>query len=150
MITTDEIISLKRKAILKVYPGVYVLFWNDEVVYVGQSTNVENRIIYHINSLEKVFDAYAIIPTEPDMLDATEVELIWRFSPKYNVTMPENLRYKSIGQIRKLYPIRGVTENLLKRLGARDGIEKRGRYYDMQVVDPLLKDWVTKKRTQNE
>lgn len=64
--------------------GVYFLIKNGLVVYVGQSSNVEKRIITHRNS-EKQFDSYRVISCDESLLLYYERRWIKRFKPKYNL-----------------------------------------------------------------
>lgn len=62
--------------------GVYFLVHKKKVVYVGQSTNVFNRI--HTHAQYKEFDSYVYIPCEKDMLDKLESLYIHFLSPPLN------------------------------------------------------------------
>jgi hypothetical protein len=62
--------------------GVYFLFHNEEIVYVGQSSDVHFRIRQHKDKqFNRVF--YKAIPPEVDIL-AVEKHFILKFRPKYN------------------------------------------------------------------
>jgi hypothetical protein len=61
--------------------GVYFLVDGDEVVYVGQSTNIYNRIPQHHS---KKFDRYMYVPCKPELLNALESLYIHCFRPKLN------------------------------------------------------------------
>ena len=68
--------------------GVYGLFDGDELVYIGQSTNLYSRIGNHIKEDVKKFDSFELFPvsseyTEDD-LNSVEARLISWFLPKYN------------------------------------------------------------------
>jgi hypothetical protein len=53
----------------------------DEVVYVGQSTNVHARIPNHA---DKEFDKYAFVPCDVDLLNKLESLYIHVLRPKLN------------------------------------------------------------------
>lgn len=61
--------------------GVYFLLEGDEVVYVGQSTNVYTRIGQH---RDKRFDRYAFVPCAVDALDKLESLYIHFLRPRLN------------------------------------------------------------------
>jgi hypothetical protein len=61
--------------------GVYFLLDGDEVVYVGQSTHVYNRIPNH---MDKVFNRYAFVPCGEPMLDKLESLYIHCLRPRLN------------------------------------------------------------------
>ena len=64
--------------------GVYFLVGGDKVVYVGQSVNVYARIAYHT---DKVFDSFAFIPCDKDMLNSLESLYIHVLRPPLNGDM---------------------------------------------------------------
>ena len=67
-------------------PGVYLLFWGDEIVYVGQSIHPYGRITQHDKEKLKSFDSFRILHCRADNLYYWERKLIRRFVPKYNRT----------------------------------------------------------------
>lgn len=64
--------------------GIYFLLQNGKVVYVGQSTNVEKRLIQHRCS-DKEFDSYRVMNCAHDLLLYYEKRWIKRFKPIYNL-----------------------------------------------------------------
>lgn len=62
--------------------GVYFLIKNDRVRYVGQSTNVEQRLRDHFERFG--FDSVAYIPCERHMLDKMESLYIHVLRPEWN------------------------------------------------------------------
>ena len=68
--------------------GIYYLFKENEVVYVGQSMLCEKRIMSHLNS--KDFDEYATREIMFEGLDETEATEIIRCQPKYNKKIHKN------------------------------------------------------------
>lgn len=66
--------------------GVYVLLQDSEVVYVGQSIDVSQRIRRHVKEGKKIFDEVRVIEYEKQDLLQRESELISLFKPKYNKT----------------------------------------------------------------
>lgn len=67
-------------------PGVYFLCDGNEVVYVGQSTNVVYRVATHIMEGKKRFDHHRVfyVPCHPEALDKLEQQFIVQLNPKYN------------------------------------------------------------------
>ena len=61
--------------------GVYFLYKKDEVVYVGQSVDIERRITEHP---DKKFDSFKYIECNVDELDSLEERCIKEIKPKYN------------------------------------------------------------------
>jgi hypothetical protein len=72
--------------ILNTPPGVYFLCDGSEIVYVGQSVNVANRIADHLNESVKYFDGVYFIPCHLSHLLHLESSMIRYFKPKYNQT----------------------------------------------------------------
>lgn len=68
------------------FPGVYLLYRGDEVVYVGRSLNVSSRVPQH--QVDKEFDRAQALPCDPEELDTLEALLIYAFEPQYNWTVP--------------------------------------------------------------
>jgi hypothetical protein len=62
--------------------GVYFLIENNEIVYIGQSNNVFQRIGEHFR--KKRFSRYVYIPCAEDGLDILESLYIHIFNPKLN------------------------------------------------------------------
>ena len=60
--------------------GVYLLFCDKEIIYIGESKNPNARIGCHVK--DKVFDGYRILPT--NRRKYWEKILIKRYKPKYN------------------------------------------------------------------
>ena len=61
--------------------GVYFLVDGDEVVYVGQSVNIYNRIPQHH---DKKFDRYMYVPCKHELLNVLESLYIHCLRPKFN------------------------------------------------------------------
>lgn len=66
--------------------GVYILFTDDKVTYVGQSKNVLSRIAAH-SIKGRVFTSYFVIPCLQDELDKLEQHYIKLLEPPENRTV---------------------------------------------------------------
>lgn len=83
--TFQDLMSDKKvKPLPMAVTGVYFLIKNNEVVYVGQSTNVLNRIQGH---KDKDYDQAFYIECEKDSLLELETKYIIAFTPKMNKTL---------------------------------------------------------------
>jgi len=82
-----ELLRKTRKPVEPPEAGVYLLFDNEEIVYVGRSVHVRERVEAHHST--KKFNAYAMVPV-PE-LDQTWVEkaLIQALKPRYNKDLLE-------------------------------------------------------------
>lgn len=65
-------------------PGVYFLYLNGAVVYVGQAGNVRHRLGTHIAEGVKGFDAASCLPCSRQDLYEIERFFICKFVPAYN------------------------------------------------------------------
>ena len=70
---------------------VYVLVNNGSVVYVGQTSNIETRLLAHEKTKE--FDSYFSIECDRKYLSAFEAELIVKLNPILNSTLPSQVKY---------------------------------------------------------
>ena len=89
-----------------------------EVVYVGQSKNLHQRIDKHHIDGEKDFDRYFLYPCPMKMLDKFERHYIAMFYPKYNVrkcTMKDMLTSRDAQEAYRLRGERGK-ENTLPQI----------------------------------
>lgn len=89
-ISPVEMPSLSRFAI----SGVYFLYRDSVVVYVGQAVDVRRRLGDHIGEGVKVFDAVSMIECPPHRLLTVERHYIKQLLPEYNVcSYSKGLRY---------------------------------------------------------
>lgn len=63
------------------YWGVYLLIKDHTVVYVGQTSRLQDRLYQH---KDKDYDRYHFFRCHPLLLNEFEEGLIERFMPKYN------------------------------------------------------------------
>lgn len=63
--------------------GVYILYWEDEIVYVGQSQDVCRRVQEHHQGW-MAFDKVMVKRCEPIELSALEFRLIRKHCPRHN------------------------------------------------------------------
>ena len=82
-----------------VYPGVYFLLQDEEVIYVGQSTDIPSRVLSHRRS--KDFDRYATMPVPRGWLSEVEAEYILHYQPELNRSLPKNRWYQSAADASK-------------------------------------------------
>ena len=94
--------------------GVYFLIKDDEIVYVGQSTNIFARVTSH--SRTKEFDSftYELKPKATSFeLDQLETKYIGKFTPKYNKQLRGNEIYELLTNINDLgYNVKNQKVNL--------------------------------------
>lgn len=66
--------------------GVYILYCEGEIVYVGQSRHVPTRILRHVQDNRLIFDAVSVIYLPPEKLLEEEAKMIDRLFPRDNKT----------------------------------------------------------------
>lgn len=73
--------------------GVYFLFNGPSLVYIGQSTNIEGRVVSHRK--DKVFDSYSYILIADDQERIEEEKLlIMKHNPIYNKTVSKKKKIR--------------------------------------------------------
>lgn len=95
---------------------IYLLWFDNEVVYVGQSKHGTSRILNHIDQKDKIFNSFSLILTAPQNLNDLEAEYIIRLKPKYNKTLPANSKYKSINVLCKEFGFSSCLVEPLKQM----------------------------------
>src|SRR5687768_14805861 len=65
-------------------PGIYFLWHDDAIVYVGQSKNVSKRLVDHMMDRLKAFERVSFQPCPRKELLKTERYFIEALLPKYN------------------------------------------------------------------
>jgi len=94
-------ISGELKEIGNAPPCVYFLIDVDEIVYVGQSVNIYNRIAGHDSAARKKYTRVLYVPVCEDDLDKVERGFIDSLDPKYNVdgrTMRQRRELNSVSK----------------------------------------------------
>ena len=77
---------------------VYALWDKDEIVYVGQSTQLGQRIMAHTK--DKLFDSYSFFDCGSfEEMDSIESTLIIQLQPKYNTQYGNG--YESLAKLRR-------------------------------------------------
>lgn len=73
--------------------GIYFLYDNDTIVYIGKSKNLASRILAHTDDGVKIFNSYKIlIIPKNENLTMIEKFYIEKYKPKYNKNC--NIDYK--------------------------------------------------------
>ena len=78
--------------------GVYFLFFDETLVYVGASSNILHRIGQHIQAGKISFNCYSYLPCSINKIAETEERYIQSHRPKYNIVgtshYVENMRIR--------------------------------------------------------
>lgn len=92
---------------------IYYLLKNEEVVYVGQTTQGLSRPFSHIH--DKDFDEVKIIGCKNDDLNSKEAKAITKYKPKYNKIMIDSY---------SIYPFKKMLKARYYYLGCEDNFER--------------------------
>lgn len=80
-----EVLSTAKRIPFNQY-YIYALIKDQEIVYIGQSSNVMARLGSHIQERVKDFDSYSIVcKVNQDEVDEVEQKYIQELKPKYNI-----------------------------------------------------------------
>ena len=131
---TENILSkheiLENKIPVITVSGIYFLINEDEIVYVGQASDILNRVYFHAKDKSKVFDSFSFVDIDNDAdFNAIEAEYIFRFGPMYNKSMPKNDKYKSFDS---LLEVIGTNRWNLNRFIEINQIRSTGGYYRLK------------------
>jgi hypothetical protein len=112
------------------FSGIYFLCHGDDVVYVGQSTCIFQRIGQHVAEEKKQFDHHRVfvLPCPVASLDLVEQHFIETIRPKYNGGLTKPGLQKEINRICKQEPSierNKQLEKLLSDSGASDDYKNR-------------------------
>lgn len=66
---------------------VYFLLLGDELIYIGQTRNLSNRLNAHRNAEKRVFDRVFYVIAPPDQADSLEYIYIEKLKPTQNVRL---------------------------------------------------------------
>jgi len=80
--------------------GIYFLYDNDELVYIGQAFNISRRILEHLNEGVKEFNKVRYNIVQVEALNEVETTLISSLKPKYNHARTRGLE-KELAPVRK-------------------------------------------------
>lgn len=112
-----EIVTQLNKSRITKATGIYILYQDDEIVYVGQSKNIGQRVYAHLADNEKSFNycaVYECADLSQHELNCLEAELIIEFLPKYNGTVPPNDKFKNLSGVQRLLSKAGVELTIWK------------------------------------
>ena len=97
-------------------PGVYIYILvnkEEEIVYVGQTKDIYDRIYSHKKS-NKNFEIAFCKSVSKDISNLSEAFLIYNCQPKYNKSIPTNLRYVNINRIKEqAHNYKGVIDAII-------------------------------------
>lgn len=86
LLSIDDLVS--QRAPYNIVRGIYFVFSDDEIIYIGQSINIVQRVAFHF--VDTRFrhtppTTYAFVEVPGDQLDLMEMLYINKFRPRYNV-----------------------------------------------------------------
>lgn len=152
------------KEITGVTSGIYFLFDKNELVYIGKSGNVPNRLKKHYKENTKKFDSFFWAYSSSNFeITKCEEEHIFRYYPKYNRELSNAVnQYKLIGKENetdlpnaKIY-FEGVRLNGKLYIDTNMGIEEcelsdilvAKHYEDMKAESDMLDEYYEERATR--
>jgi len=78
--------------------GIYFLILGEQIVYVGQSINILQRVGMH--AATKEFDRYYYFECAQEHLDSLEAYCIHKFCPTQNISRPDVRRFKGLRRLK--------------------------------------------------
>lgn len=120
--------------------GVYHLKSKGQVVYVGQTRNIKNRIAHHLYSSDKEFDDVDFFEVDESLLNDVEAREIVHFNPRYNKILPSSSIYTQekeiLNQIEAM--IKKHLKSLIKYKSTKSGFKPSQNYYLTNECQELL------------
>lgn len=111
---------------------IYKLIHNNNIVYVGQTTNLYQRFGEHLSG-NKIFDECEYEECNVEDLDSKEIQAIITHSPKYNKSIPRNDKYMALTTYKKARDVSGwEVRRRIKHSGAKPVFMN---YYDSEELD---------------
>lgn len=140
----EKFINVSAKDILKnkipviqPKPSVFFLINQKEIVFIGLSLDVMVRIANLRKENKMIFDHYAILECPSEYAPAVQCELIVKYEPKYNKTLPHNQGYITRGKIKEVFNINGHrVRHLIKKYQPKQVL---GVFYNKNQIQELLK-----------
>ena len=74
--------------------GIYFLFNEDSLIYIGQAKNVHTRVEQHYAERSKEFTLFSWLLVPENDLNEVEASYIAAYAPPLNRSVPPNSRYK--------------------------------------------------------
>ncbi|AUR91998.1 GIY-YIG nuclease superfamily protein [Vibrio phage 1.168.O._10N.261.52.A10] len=102
---------------------IYFLIRDEEIVYVGQTRNLSQRLSHHSN---KVFDRYNYIIVSSDYADITESVYIHAINPEYNSDMTHHAAKFKTREKRAPHGIDSIINMLCEFMDKNEKQEKEG------------------------
>lgn len=124
---------------------IYKLFHNGVVVYVGQTTNIRARIINHMGY--KNFDFFDFEFCEKINANELESELIVKYRPIYNKSLPRNKKLILLGTVKS--EVKKLTYEILESMDhIKISNEDSGYKYITKELRQEFLDYINKFKTE--
>lgn len=118
--SVEQILEAKIDA-PKQRSGLYFLIKDNEIVYVGQSSAVAQRVAAHRGVMDH--DSYTFLPCEGAEANDLEAAYIIALQPRYNTAVPSNSQWKSAHAVRSYFNFVSIHH-----------VQKAARAHDVETV----------------
>lgn len=128
MMSVNEIFDQLQKTKVLETHGLYFLYLGADLVYVGQSVSIGCRVYNHLAEGIKTFNHYAIYDCahlSQAEVNCLEALFILEYAPRFNGSVPQNDKYKSLSQIQNAS---AMSRWELRRFIRDRGIKQIGKY----------------------
>lgn len=116
-------------------PCIYFLISENEIVYVGQTLSLPNRLIRH--KKDKEFDSYYAYECKEEVMTKLECYFIIKFNPRYNKLLPQGSNeYITLNMLKNRF---GIGKIKAKKMIMSKGAEPVFKdYYHTDVFDLII------------
>lgn len=135
MIDLNSEYILENTVKYEMKPCIYFLVSENEIVYVGQTLSLPNRLLSHKKNKE--FDSYYAYECEKEDMTKLECYFIIKFNPKYNKLLPwESDEYLTLNMLKNRF---GIGKIKAKKMITSKGAEPVFKdYYHAEVFDIII------------
>jgi|GEM_PF-6215682 len=116
--------------------GIYQLYFENELIYIGKSIDINFRIIQH--SKNKVFDKYSYFECLESELDFYEQNLIKKYLPSKNKCL--NNDFKNSKQNQKHILVYNIEKRNTRKYYDIFSIKRRFPHLDLEVLDRIFNE----------
>lgn len=131
----QDLLEISKPVEFNLNSGIYFLFQDNELVYVGQAACLDIRLLTHISEGIKQFNRFAWIPCEKENLEYLEAQYILKFLPKYNKNLPHILGYLLPATIKTHL---GISMRTIRKVIAKHKPHSVNGRYQIEEIRELL------------
>lgn len=126
----ERLIIARRIKVSTKQPVIYFLLWKDEIVYIGETTNLMQRLGNHCIRIK--FDSYSFIKADSNILKRRSLEekYIREFKPRHNIKGVVQSSYKILDPMLLFHKINNHEGKIIHCLECRREARRRTEIRD--------------------